>query len=770
MTGQLGRAIDSFSRRARTGEGVPEPAERPDPFDVLQRMTVKLRSAAPIGELLDELAGSVREALEADVVLVRVLNPELDRMAVHGSAGVPPPQLGRILGERTRVTRDFRALRPGSLISYTDERPLVLQHADLVETSEVQALMGLGATYLLVLPLHVRGELVGRLDVLRRRDARFGVPEGQFAVTLATVVACAVAGPARQDPAERYDQIIEASFAFQQSLAPLASVGETLQSVVEAVSVAIPCARCYGLLWEPEREEFAAVAVVGAEADRIERLKRTHLAPQSVPLLQGLLTADGPLEAASEREDQLPPWLVETLGMQRALAVPLRARQERVIGALLLDKSEEGQDVSGRDLAVLSVIAPYAAMLVEHALLYEEARRSSDRLALVNGIGIELASLTDLEHLFRQLCLHVASVMSAGRFCVGLVLPDGQQVEYRYAVDGHFKAEPVVSPLGDDPLSRAVRERQPMLLERRGSDDSGPWFPAEQPAPPESMLAVPIQVGHRAIGVIGVFSESREAFTRGDLDLLVTLGMQTGVAIENSRLYTMAQATGERRAYLLDQMLTRHEAERKTIAEDIHNDTLQTLASCLYSLDLISRRASEVGPERTQAELATVRENLSQNIDRLRQIIFQIRPSTLDILGLGPALREHAGYVERGTGVSISIEVELAERPPSEVETAVYRVVQEAIDEVRGRPGVSHIVIRIKRNGPQLIATIADNGEPVAPDHGDDDRGTGPLPPALMRLIALRERTELAGGTLRTAKLPGGGTAVQIVLPAGGAV
>jgi two-component system sensor histidine kinase UhpB len=309
------------------------------------------------------------------------------------------------------------------------------------------------------------------------------------------------------------------------------------------------------------------------------------------------------------------------------------------------------------------------------------------------------------------------------------------------------------------------------MIDRRPADDSSSWFPIAQESLAESLLAVPIQVGHRAIGVIGVLSDTRCTYGRGDLDLLVTLGMQAGVAIENSRLYTMAQATGERRAYLLDQMLNRHEAERKTIAEDIHNDTLQTLASCLYSLDLISRRAGELGPERTQAELTTVRDNLAQNIDRLRQIIFQIRPSTLDILGLEPALREHARYVERNAGISISIEVELDERLPNEIETAVYRVVQEAIDEVRGRQGVSHIVIRIKRNGSQLIATLADNGESETLEPVDAPNGRPAAEPsaALMRLVALRERIELAGGKLRTARLQNGGTTLQIVLPAGGA-
>src|SRR6185437_14360423 len=132
------------------------------------------------------------------------------------------------------------------------------------------------------------------------------------------------------------------------------------------------------------------------------------------------------------------------------------------------------------------------------------------------------------------------------------------------------------------------------------------------------------------------------------------------------------------------------------------------LASCLYGIDLISRRAPQLTPEETQQELCGVRDNLAENIDRLRHIIFQIRPSTLDILGLEPALREHAKYVENDTGIEITLDVDLDERPSSDMETAIYRIAQETIAHMRHRLGVSHIVVRIRQKGATIIVTIAD--------------------------------------------------------------
>ena len=111
--------------------------------------------------------------------------------------------------------------------------------------------------------------------------------------------------------------------------------------------------------------------------------------------------------------------------------------------------------------------------MVENALLYEQVRRSSDSLALVNDIGIELASLTDPESLFAQVYRHVSSVIDASRFCIGLLLDDGESVEYRYAIADEIADEPVVYPLGEqDPLGYVIRTRNPILLTSRKQDDT----------------------------------------------------------------------------------------------------------------------------------------------------------------------------------------------------------------------------------------------------------------------------------------------------------
>ncbi len=761
--------IDNLSRHLSHHDDLNEDdVTQPALLPLLQHVAARIRSESSSGELLSVLAAATCQAVSTEVGLIRVFDPDQKNLSIQGLHGVPPHRIGSLLGERTGATELFQGLRPGSLITFTPDRPLVLQHASGLVSAEFQELQSLGAQHILVLPLYHLGRLLGRLDLLRTRDEAFTVEDGSLANIFGTLVAAAIYGLTQADSGERYNRIVEASFAFQRSIEPLANVGEMFQNVVEALRNVVTCDRCYGLLWNESRREFSPVAVSGAERGTVDRLKQVAFVPSAVPALDRVLLNDEPLIIRNASQtDLLPASMTSALNLNSTVIVPLRARQREVIGAVILDRSGAESEFNERDLAIVSTIAPYSALMIENALLYEEVKRGSDRLALVNDIGIELASLTNVTSLFQQVHLHVASVLTTNRFCLGLLLPDGRSMEYHYAVDDEIADEPVTLELDEGPLARCIRDKHPVLINSREPYDKQDWFPpAADITPSESMVAAPIIVGHRAIGVISAQSDSRGGYSRHDLDLLGTIGMQTGVAIENARVYSLAQARGERRAYLLDQMITRQEAERKTIADDIHNDTLQTLASLLYSIDLISRRANQFSPEQTQHELWGVRDNLAQNIDRLRHIIFQIRPSTLDILGLEPALREHAKYVQQDTGFEVSLAVSLPERPSNDMETAIYRIVQETIHLVRGRQDVRHIVVRIRQKGPAIIVTIADDGKaPETEETVQTDMSDAQLSELEFSLIALRERVELAGGQVRTASLPTGGSTIQIILP-----
>src|SRR6185437_2260145 len=174
---------------------------------------------------------------------------------------------------------------------------------------------------------------------------------------------------------------------------------------------------------------------------------------------------------------RVPAAVSRALDLNSTLIVPLRGRERSLIGVVMLDRSGPDSQFSERDLAVVKIIGPHSAMMIENALLYEEVKRASDRLALVNDIGIELASLTNITSLFKQVQMHVASVLTADRFCIGLLLPDGASIEYHYAIDDMIAEQPVTLKPHNGPLARCMHDKKSVLINKRESRDKRDWFP-----------------------------------------------------------------------------------------------------------------------------------------------------------------------------------------------------------------------------------------------------------------------------------------------------
>ena len=169
---------------------------------------------------------------------------------------------------------------------------------------------------------------------------------------------------------------------------------------------------------------------------------------------------------------------------------------------------------------------------------------------------------------------------------MALLTGDRRSVEVRIAVDGEVQNDSHKMPLGDDPLSVVAASGRIELAGIRSGNDTREWLPgyvAEEQS--HSQLTVPVTVGRNVIGALSIQSTFRNAYSPRDKELLTAVALHTGIAIENARLYRLVQSRGDRRAAVLDQVMAQQEIERKELVDDIHDDTLQTLAACLYRLD-----------------------------------------------------------------------------------------------------------------------------------------------------------------------------------------
>lgn len=729
------------------------------------------------------LAEQSANALDGDVVLIRIADAGSNGLVVQGVSGVAVHRVAGLLGAFSFTTDSFRSLLPGSLAALD----LPAGMPSLLTSAEYAELRELGVTQLLLMPLYHRGELLGRFDIGRREDIPFSVDDRAAGTVLAGLLASTLRPLVRPTGELRSGLESETAGALAEVAAGGESANGVLAVISEAASQTAGAEIALGLLWQEPRHLFEPVvpADSGLDRPRVDALNAIAFAPATMPVLSQLLDEHEPVaidDAGASR--RLPDDLVRLLRLQSVVFAPLRGRKGRLLGAIMLGRTA-GESFDPEVLTALQTTNRFAAIVLENALLHDELDRAAASATLINAIGIDLAALTDLDTLAGRIYHHIrsGSAIAASRFCLGLrsqepTSLDEEQVEYRCLTGEEPAVELASSSLasGGDPLSWVIKQGRPVRANARHPRDRSRWFPVEAViAPSQSILAVPVRVGHQVIGVMSVQSDLPGCYSADQLDLLETIAIQAGVAIENARLLRALQTQGDQRGSLLDRAFNRQEAERKMLVDDIHNDTLQELASCLFLLDMTSNRIESLDPADARRTLCELRNRLDDNISRLRHLIFQIRPSTLDILGLRAALDEYAGQLREGSGIEVVVDDDLTERLSGELETSIYRIVQEAIDHVRVRNGASRIVVRVRRRSDRVLVTIADDGQgldpatlrqPVASGSG----GARGESEATMSLLSLRERAELAGGELRMANRTGGGSTIQVVLPNGNPV
>ena len=200
-------------------------------------------------------------------------------------------------------------------------------------------------------------------------------------------------------------------------------------------------------------------------------------------------------------------------------------------------------------------------------------------------------------------------------------------------------------------------------------------------------------------------------------------------------------------------LLQAEEHERRRLARELHDE----LGGLLTSLQIAIGAALPAD----SAALARARSLVHTTIGAVRDLSLDLRPTLLDDLGLAPALRQLAGRFSARTGIAVDLRSELAdgERLAPEVETAAYRVVQEALTNAARHAGADRVQVLSHRDPGRLVVHVADEGAGFDPTAVDEAASGG--------LAGMRERAGLAGGTLEVTSEPGAGTRVTLSLPAG---
>ncbi len=274
-----------------------------------------------------------------------------------------------------------------------------------------------------------------------------------------------------------------------------------------------------------------------------------------------------------------------------------------------------------------------------------------------------------------------------------------------------------------------------------------------------TLVHVPLAAKGCILGSICVGTRNKREFNAEEQELLTAIGSQIAVAIENARLYAEVQHKEQLRGQLLNKLITVQEEERKRIARELHDDTSQALAALLFTVEevLEMEQLTEM-----KARLEGMRELTMQSMEEIYKLIFDLRPTMLDHLGLVPALRSFAQSRLEPAGIRVTIEeATVPYRLPAEVETALFRVVQEVITNVARHAVARNVHIFFQFDPDSVTVNVEDDGvgfDMVEVTLSPDSQcGLG--------LMGMFERVELLGGRMDIDTAPGYGTQISIQVP-----
>ncbi len=224
---------------------------------------------------------------------------------------------------------------------------------------------------------------------------------------------------------------------------------------------------------------------------------------------------------------------------------------------------------------------------------------------------------------------------------------------------------------------------------------------------------------------------------------------------ELGRLYRALREREQGRAQLLRKVILAQEEERKRIARELHDETSQSLAALVMRLDTSLAGTADV-PAR--ARLAETRGIAVRALEELHRLLLDLRPSVLDDLGLTSAIRWCAERHLEPLGVAVRCEFSgLPQRLPPEIETTLFRVVQEAITNIAKHAEAETVLVQCAARPDAVTIEIEDDGKGFAPETVAGGTGLG--------LTGMRERVELLGGTFEVESAPGQGTRIVLTAP-----
>ncbi|MGE5762744.1 MAG: GAF domain-containing sensor histidine kinase [Mycobacterium leprae] len=560
--------------------------------------------------------------------------------------------------------------------------------------------------------------------------------------------------------------------------------GELLREAPRTVALGDAAA-----LWQLDREDgrIGAVGWYDADPEGMRLLDDLHEEPPTPPG-EGLVgevwaSATPVVVTAAGLADPHPAlpsacrlWL-SRFGTSGLALVPLRLRGE-VSGVLGLARRAGQPPFADEDLRLLVEITDRLALVLDNARLLAAAQAAAARHAVLVRANDELArAALDLGGLVEAVVTTTSEGL--GDPCILWRVRDDDPSRFGPPVvhhadpqsaallRRHLASHPDAADQGLVPaviaaggLRAAVVSDECLGGRTRALDEYRRRYGLA------TAVGAPLRVRGRVTGaLVACRGDAARPFSSDDLALVQALADRAAVALDSARLFAAVQGSerelrraSKLRRELLAHLVAAQEQERRRIAADVHDNSIQVMAAVELRLAVLRRRLDGLGAAEEAQTLDTLQRTVREATGRLRTLLFDLQPPQLDHGGLLAAMRQLADTLFEATGTDVEVSGEFTGEPPSDLQMVLYRIGQEALVNARKHANATVVRVSGRRADGGYELVVSDDGVGIAEPHLRPRHGH-------RGVMTMHERAEVAEGRLEVSGGPGAGTTVRVWVP-----
>jgi GAF domain-containing protein len=754
---QATQAIESGRLRAELQRRMQENERRRRVAEGMRDLLASVNSTRSLDEVLDLVLGQAAGVLGCDAGSVLLLDPRKDdpaALTVRASRALVAELIPTRMSVGTAITgvavgrgRPVVVSDLQRAIDWTDHpEPVVEARSGYLEMlgissgSDSARIREVARYYrsILAVPLTVRGVAQGALTLYYRRPRDFSREELGLAEAFADQTALAVENARLHAQTIRRSQELEALYRADEILYRSLDLKQVLQALVDVASDVLKADMCSVLVWDDRHERLVPGATRGFRPESLAQM--SHAPGEGITIRVALSGQPIAVEDAMN-DPRVAHRITDPERIRSLLHVPIKVNGE-VFGVFGVNYVEP-RVLTGDEERVLLALAHRAAVAIENAQIYAESEHRRHELEALYRADESLHSSLQLENVLQALVDVATDVMHADRIAVTVWDPEHRQL-VTAAVHG-YSSESIAAPLmaGADVVIEDVMGAELMVISDAANDPRLATPRLRSLVAREgirSALAAPIVVAGQPFGIFSLAFCAEHVPSAGEQRLTQALAQRAGLAVHNARLFEQA-----RQAATVE--------ERQRLARELHDAVTQTLFSSSLIAEVLPRLLLR-NPDHALQRLEELRRLTRGALAEMRALLVELRPHALVETPFDQLLSQLAASMSvRGT-VQIDVDAETDHGPlPPEVQIGLYRITQEALNNVLKHAAATQAQVQFRRHGADCDLRIRDDGR------GFDTRTT---PPGHLGLSIMRERARDISARFQVRSRVGAGTRIDI--------